>query len=178
MVPIRGTLSPLKRQSCCDTFIMRVKTHQAEDITHFFPVRIVTCIRFFPFFFKQRNVQWRGLGFNWDNECLLWKRSRWVKRWKETLITAATYPVIEWMVTPRWGAKLLCPAVPIDDTSCCCTWKRKKKRIVCVIWRPLPLLLSTALCFSCGWKPLGCNAPLLVWQSVKTSSHLISVCWD
>lgn len=38
--------------------------------------------------------QWKGLGFNWDNECLHWKRSLCVECWKGTLITAAAYPVI------------------------------------------------------------------------------------
>lgn len=39
---------------------------------------------------------------------------------------------------------------------------------VCVVWRDLVLLpFSAVLCFSCGRKSLGCNAPLLVRQSVK-----------
>lgn len=96
---------------------MRVKTHQAEDITHSFLL--------LADFLKHKNVQWRGLGFNWDDECLLWKRSRWVECRKGTLITVAEYPVIEWMVTPRRGVKLLSPAELSDDTICCCTWKRE-----------------------------------------------------
>lgn len=78
------------------TFIMRVKTHQAGAITRFFPPSAYHYLHTLCFFLfcKQKNVQWRGLGFNWDNECLLWKRSRWVECWKGALITAAAYPVI------------------------------------------------------------------------------------
>lgn len=114
-------------------FLSSQVEHLSSWRIHFFPP---CCIPYLILVF----LQWLSLGFNWDNECLPRKRSRWVESWKGDFNYSGS--ISSNCVRSGWwhldeALSYFLPAA--GDTACCGTRKKEGKKVLCVWFEDLIL---------------------------------------